>query len=60
MEHVLKVYTEIKSLLKDVNTNEQNLTEQVKKNTESVLIYKSFLEKIIEEYHNVCKNIYKE
>jgi hypothetical protein len=43
----------------DIEIKENNLLEKVKYNTDNILIYKSFLEEIIEEYHNICTKIYK-
>jgi hypothetical protein len=58
-ENILKIKNEIKTLLQDIDKKENILLEQVKNNTHNILVYKSFMEDIIEEYHNVCTQIYK-
>ncbi len=50
---------EIKALLDEVNKKEKIIIEEVRENTQDILIYKQCLETIIEEYHIICKKIYK-
>jgi hypothetical protein len=60
LENVLKIKNEITYLLKDIDKKENNLLETIKNNMHNILVYKSFLEDIIEEYHNICTQIYKQ
>jgi hypothetical protein len=57
-EEITKIKNEIKILLIDIEKREKNLIEKVEIQTSSILIYKSYLEDIIEKYHLICKQIY--
>ena len=57
-EDIIKIKNEIKILLSEVEKKENNLIGQVENNTHNILIYKSYLEDIIEKYHLICKQIY--
>jgi hypothetical protein len=57
-EEIRKIKNEIKILLSDIEKREKNLIEKVEIHTNSILIYKSYLEDIIEKYHLICKQIY--
>lgn len=57
-EEIKKIKNEIKILLSDIEKREKNLIEKVEIHTNSILIYKSYLEDIIEKYHLICKQIY--
>jgi hypothetical protein len=57
-EDVVKIKNEIKILLDEVEKKENILIEKVEKHTYDILIYKSYLEDIIEKYHLICKKIY--
>lgn len=59
ISNIIKIKNEIQNLMLDIEIKENNLLEKVKYNTDNILIYKSFLEEIIEEYHNICTKIYK-
>lgn len=59
LENVLKIKNEITNLLQDIDKKENNLLDAIKNNMHNILVYKSFLEDIIEEYHNICTQIYK-
>jgi hypothetical protein len=53
-----KIKNEIESLLKEINEKEEVIVEKVGNNTNDILLYKTYLESVIEEYHLVCKKIY--
>jgi hypothetical protein len=57
-EDIVKIKNEVKILLSEVEKKENILVEKVEKNTHDILIYKSYLEDIIEKYHLICKKIY--
>ena len=57
-EDIIKIKNEIKILLVEIEKRESNLIERVEKNTHDILIYKSYLEDVIEKYHFICKQIY--
>lgn len=59
LKNIIKIKNEIKTLLVEIEKKENNLLEQIKTNTYNIVIYKNFLENLIEEYHNVCIQIYK-
>jgi len=57
-EDIVKIKNEVKILLSEVEKKENILIEKVEKHTHDILIYKSYLEDIIEKYHLICKKIY--
>ena len=57
-EDIVKIKNEIKILLGEVEKRENILIKKVEKHTDDILIYKSYLEDIIEKYHLICKKIY--
>lgn len=57
-EDIIKIKNEIKILLDEVEKKENILIEKIEKHTHDILIYKSYLEDIIEKYHSICKKIY--
>ena len=59
LEDVIKIKNEIKSLLNEIDEKEKIIIEKVKTNSRDIQIYKTYLEDIIEEYHLICKKIYK-
>lgn len=59
LENISEIKNEIKFLLNDIEKKEILLIEDLKKNKESINFYKNCLEEIIEEYHLLCKKIYK-
>lgn len=59
LEDIIKIKNEIKSLLSEIDEKEKIIIEKVKKNTRDIQVYKTYLEDIIEEYHLICKKIYK-
>lgn len=59
LDNILKVKNEIEFLLVDIEQKENVLTEQFKLNALNLVTFKTYLEDLIEEYHNVCKKIYK-
>lgn len=59
LEDVIKIKNEIKSLLNEIDEKEKIIIEKVKTNTRDIQVYKTYLEDIIEEYHLICKKIYK-
>ena len=59
MEDIIKIKNEIIVLLKEIEDKEKIIIEKVRDNTHDILVYKMYLENIIEEYHSVCKKIYK-
>ena len=59
LQNIIKIKNEIKTLLIEIEKKENNLLELIKDNNFNIIIYKKFLENIIEEYHNICMQIYK-
>lgn len=59
LENIIKIKEEIKNLLKDIEVKEKTLIEDLEKSNNKILILKTCLEEVIEEYHMVCKKIYK-
>lgn len=59
LKKVLKIKNEITDLLNDIDKKENQLIEQFNKNIDNLSLYRSYLEEIIEEYHLICKKIYK-
>lgn len=59
LEDVIKIKNEIKLLLSEIDEKEKIIIEKVKTNTHDIQVYKTYLEDIIEEYHLICKKIYK-
>ena len=59
IEDIVKIKNEIKLLLNEINNKEQKIIDKVENNSNKIIIYKSFLENIIEEYHLICKKIYE-
>lgn len=59
LNDIIKIKNEIKILLNDIDEKEKKIIERVNKNSNDILIYKTYLEDIIEEYHLICKKIYK-
>ena len=59
IENIVKIKKEIHALLKDVEKKENLLLKHVQNNTHNIIVYKSYLENIIEEYHTICTQIYK-
>lgn len=57
--NINEIKKEIEVLLDEVDEKEKKIIEKVEKNSQDILIYKQCLETIIEEYHNICKKIYK-
>ena len=57
-EEIVKIKNEIKILLSDIEKREKNLIKKVETHSDNILIYKSYLEDIIEKYHLICKKIY--
>ena len=57
-EEIVKIKNEIKILLSDIEKREKNLIKKVEIHTDNILIYKTYLEDIIEKYHLICKKIY--
>jgi hypothetical protein len=58
LNDIVKIKNEIKLLLKEVEQKENKLIEKIETNTCDILIYKSYLEDVIEKYHSICKKIY--
>lgn len=59
LKNIIKIKNEIKTLLVEIEKKENNVLEQIKTNTYNIVVYKTYLENIIEEYHNICTQIYK-
>jgi hypothetical protein len=57
-EQIIKIKNEIKILLNEIDEKEKKLIDKVNKNSNDILVYKTYLEDIIEEYHLICKKIY--
>jgi|LakMenEpi03Aug12_release.lakeMendotaPanAssembly.Ray.scaffolds.fasta_scaffold5168301_1 hypothetical protein len=57
--NILNITKEISDLLKEVEQKENIVSEKISNNTADILVYKSILENVIEEYHLICKKIYK-
>ncbi len=58
MKNLQIILDEIKILLINVENKEKELLELNNINSNNIIMYKSFLENIINEYHSVCKKIY--
>lgn len=58
-EDIIKIKNELKMLLNDMDEKEEKIIEKVKNNSHEILVYKTYLENLIEEYHLICKKIYK-
>jgi len=58
IEKINLVIKEIKNLLKNIQINENSIIKEIDENLQNSLIYKTYLEHVIEEYHLVCKQIY--
>ena len=58
-EDIIKIKNELKILLNDMDEKEEKIIEKVKNNSYEILVYKTYLENLIEEYHLICKKIYK-
>jgi hypothetical protein len=59
LQNIIKIKNEIESLLVEIKKKEENILEHIQTNTYNIILYKTFLENIIDEYHNVCTVIYK-
>ena len=57
-EQIIKIKNEIKILLNEIKEKEKKIIDKVNKNSNDILVYKAYLEDIIEEYHLICKKIY--
>jgi hypothetical protein len=55
---IYKIKNEIEKLMNSIEIKEKELTTINNNNNKNIKIYKSFLEDMIMEYHNVCKKIY--
>lgn len=55
---IIKIKNEIKILLGEIEIKENKLIEKIETNTQNTLIYKTYLEDIIEKYHLICREIY--
>ena len=58
LDDIIKIKNEIKLLLGEIETKEDKLIEKIETNMQNTLIFKSYLEDIIEKYHSICKQIY--
>jgi hypothetical protein len=59
LDNIIKIKDEIKFLLKDIEEKEKILVNDLEKSNNKIMMLKTCLEEIIEEYHLVCKKIYK-
>lgn len=59
LTNILNIIKEFKSVLKEIEIKEKIISEKIESNTCDILIYKAFLENVIEEFHLICKSIYK-
>jgi hypothetical protein len=59
LNDVIKIKNEIKILLDEIDDKEEKIIKKVENNTRDILVYKTCLEEIVEEYHLICKKIYK-
>ncbi len=59
LDNIIKIKDEIKFLLKDIEEKENLLVNDLEKSNNKIIMLKACLEEIIEEYHLVCKKIYK-
>jgi hypothetical protein len=55
---IQEMKNEIKKLLSSLEKKETLIIGKIEKNMYNILIFKSYLENIIEEYHLICKKIY--
>jgi hypothetical protein len=59
IETIIQIKNEIETLLKEINEKENYIIEKVRNNFDNISVYRMYLENIIEEYHTICKKIYK-
>jgi len=59
LNNIVKIKDEIKFLLKDIEEKEKLLVNELEKSNNKIIMLKTCLEDIIEEYHLVCQKIYK-
>ena len=58
LSNVLQITKEIRNLLKEIEEKENVISEKITTNSADILVYKTILETVIEEYHLICKKIY--
>ena len=59
IRNILKIKSEINEILSDLDQREKKITDEINQNSDNITLYKLCLENIIEEYHFICKKIYK-
>lgn len=59
LDNIIKIKDEIKFLLKEIEEKEKMLVSDLEKSNNKIMMLKTCLEEIIEEYHLVCQKIYK-
>lgn len=59
MENIIKIKKEIENIIIEIEMKEKNLKERFEENNYKTQIIKKYLEETIEEFHNICKNLYK-
>ncbi len=57
--NILNITKDFRELIKELDEKENILSEKISNNTTDILVYKTILENVIEEYHLICKKIYK-
>ena len=57
-EDIIKIKNELKMLLNDMDEKEEKIIEKVKNNSHEILVYKTYLENLIEEYHLIYQYHY--
>ncbi len=59
LENIIKIKNEIDILLKEIGKKEIIIAKKLEKNIKINNYYKLCMENVIENFHDVCKKIYK-
>lgn len=59
LKDIVKIKNEIKNILEEIDSKENILIQQFEENNYKLSLLKNYLEDVIEEYHIVCRNLYK-
>jgi len=58
LEDIYKIKNEIKLLSDEIENKKVNIINKIENNIENIIIFKTYLENIIDEYHLICKKIF--
>lgn len=59
-KEILSIVSELKDLMFDLDNIEVEIIETKLDDEKKIKIYKTMLENLLLEYHNVCKNLYNQ